>query len=154
MSDIDLDLGAGEVHALVGANGAGKSTLARIVCGLVAPDGGRMTLAGRPTPRATSVTPKRPACRSSSRSSTSSARSSVAENLFLNRLPQSARLRPLRAGCYAEAERALATVGLDDLDPRTPVGQLGVGQQQLVEIAAALCAAVPRARSSTSRPPR
>ena len=46
LADVDLDLAAGEVHALMGANGAGKSTLSKIVSGLVAADTGAMHLAG------------------------------------------------------------------------------------------------------------
>jgi ribose transport system ATP-binding protein len=62
----------------------------------------------------------------------------VAENLFLDRLPQSG---PLRFGWIdrtrlrAEARAAMAQVGLDAIDPDTLVGELGIGHQQLVEIA-------------------
>ena len=40
LSDVDLDVAAGEAHALVGENGAGKSTLLGILAGVVAPDAG------------------------------------------------------------------------------------------------------------------
>jgi ribose transport system ATP-binding protein len=62
---------------------------------------------------------------------------SVAENLFLSELPHRFGFLSSRT-LDARAAHALAAVGLTGLDPRTPVSRLGVGQQQLVEIAAAL----------------
>ena len=46
--DINLDVGPGEIHALLGENGAGKSTLMNILYGLAAPDEGEILLNGQP----------------------------------------------------------------------------------------------------------
>jgi ribose transport system ATP-binding protein len=55
LSDVDIDIHAGEVHGLVGANGAGKSTLIRCLAGVTTPDEGVISLDGAPvtlgTPR-------------------------------------------------------------------------------------------------------
>lgn len=137
LANFDFELRPGEVHALVGANGAGKSTFARILAGLVIPDAGQMRLAGQPyAPRG-----KREAERAGVvmvlQELNLIGTLTVAENLMLDRLPQ-------RAGwvrypeLHAHARAALARVGLADVAPDTPAGQLGVGQQQLVEIARAL----------------
>jgi branched-chain amino acid transport system ATP-binding protein len=46
LRDVDLEIGAGEIVAVVGANGAGKSTLLRTVAGLLAPTAGRIVFDG------------------------------------------------------------------------------------------------------------
>jgi ABC-2 type transport system ATP-binding protein len=48
VSGIDLDVPAGEIHALVGLNGAGKTTLMRLLLGMLRPDSGTVTINGRP----------------------------------------------------------------------------------------------------------
>ena len=134
---ISLDLQPGEVHALVGENGAGKSTLCRIVAGLVAPEAGEMTLRGQPfAPRS-----RREAAARGVRMATQElalvGTLSVAENLMLTELP--ARLGWIDRDALRAAARArLERVGLGALDPDRPAATLGIAQQQLLEIAAAL----------------
>jgi ribose transport system ATP-binding protein len=137
LQDVDLDLRAGEVHALMGENGAGKSTLSRILTGLTTPDAGTMSLAGAPfAPRS-----RREAQRAGVQIVLQELHLvptlSVAENLFLTDLP---RRGPLidRDALAARAREALDALGLDALDPWTPVSRLGIGRQQLVALAAAL----------------
>src|SRR5207302_5738879 len=131
-----FELQRGEVHALIGSNGAGKSTFARILCGLTTADAGEIHFAGLPhAPRS-----KREAEHAGivmvlqELNVIGSLR--VAENIFLSRLPRRAGF--VRFGQLRKmAREALARVGLEELEPTTPARQLGVGQQQLVEIAGA-----------------
>jgi ribose transport system ATP-binding protein len=137
LSGIDLDLRAGEAIALVGANGAGKSTLARIVCGLARPDAGTLALGGVPFAPVRKADAERAGVQIVQQELTVVPTLSVAENLFLARLPRRRGLVD-RARLRADARAALDAVGLADVDPDAPAGRLGVGHQQLVEIAGAL----------------
>jgi ribose transport system ATP-binding protein len=134
---IDLDVRAGEVHALVGANGAGKSTLARIVAGLLRPDAGAMELDGQPYAPASRRAAGDAGVQIVHQELNLLPTLTVGENLLLGKWPTRAGLIDRRR-VRAEAAAALARLGLDDLDPDTPLGSVGIGHQQLVEIAAAL----------------
>ncbi len=137
LADVDLDLAPGEIHALMGANGAGKSTLAKIVSGLVAPDTGTMALAGAAHRPRTRREAQRAGVQIVLQEPNLVPTLSVAENLFLADLPRRAGVVATRV-LRAQAIDALRAVGLDALDPDVPAGRLGVGQQQLVALAAAL----------------
>jgi ribose transport system ATP-binding protein len=137
LQDVDLDILPGEVHALMGANGAGKSTLARIISGLVRPDSGTMTLQGDAYHPQKKSEAEAHGVQIVQQELTLIPTLSVGANLFLSRLP--AWWGVVRGGrLRAQAREALAAVGLEALDPATPCGRLGVGEQQLVEIARAL----------------
>lgn len=138
LEGIEFGVREGEIHALVGANGAGKSTLARIICGLTTPEGGRMTLGGQPYAPARKAEGQRRGVHMVMQELSLVGTLSVAENLFLGRMP--CRSGVIRYETMREAAReALAAVGLrGTVDPRAPVATLGVGRQQLVEIAATL----------------
>src|SRR3984957_5433296 len=138
LSDVTLSLRAGEVLALTGENGAGKSTLSKIIGGLVDPTTGTMRLGGSAYAPASRSAAEALGVRMVMQELNLLPTLSVAENLFLNRLPQSG---PLRLGWIdrrklrEDAREAMAQVGLEAIDPDTLVGELGIGHQQMVEIA-------------------
>ncbi len=134
---VNLDVRAGEVHALVGENGAGKSTLAKIIAGLVRPDSGTMVLEGRPFSPTSKSDGEKLGVRLVMQELNLVPTLTVAENIFFDTIPH--RFGWVDYGrLNARAHGAMAEVGLADLDPACPVGALGVGQQQLVEIARGL----------------
>ncbi len=138
LDNVTLRVEEGEIHALVGENGAGKSTLMKVLSG-VYPHGsydGVIHYAGTEA-RFRSITD-------------SEAKGviiihqelalvpllSIAENLFLGNERASNGVINWRE-TFARTEELLAKVGLHDA-PSTLVGKIGVGKQQLVEIAKAL----------------
>lgn len=123
LDGVDLDVAAGEVHALIGENGAGKSTLMNIVAGALPPDAGTMTLADTPA----LVHQELALC----------PHLSVAENMLMG-------LEPSRWGwldrqrLVARAAALLEEFGRAEIDPRARTGNLSLADQQVVEICRAL----------------
>ncbi|HEY8590179.1 MAG TPA: sugar ABC transporter ATP-binding protein [Naasia sp.] len=133
LQDVNLEVRAGEVHAIVGENGAGKSTLMKILAGFYQPDSGEIEIGGEPvghwTPREAidrgigmiyqelNLVPDL----------------SVAENISLGGMPK----RGPFVDYPAVTARAKAVLDeLDaDIDPGARLGNLSISQQQLVEIA-------------------
>ncbi|MGV6394140.1 sugar ABC transporter ATP-binding protein [Pseudomonas caspiana] len=134
LGDIDLTLMPGEVLALTGENGAGKSTLSKIIGGLEQATTGQMQFQGKAYQPGSRRQAERLGVRMVMQELNLLPTLSVAENLYLDNLPQRAgwinrkRLRE-------DAIQAMAQVGLEAIDPDTPVSELGIGHQQMVEIA-------------------
>jgi len=134
---VSLELRAGEIHAIIGVNGAGKSTLCRMIAGLIPTSGGGMYLAGRPYAPKNKAEAERAGVQIVQQELNLIPTLSVAENVMLNRLP-------CLLGCInyrqlkLEARKALDRIGLTEVAPEVLAGLLGVGQQQMVEIAASL----------------
>lgn len=138
LDDVSLELRRGEVHALCGENGAGKSTLIKILCGYY-PAGsfrGVVRLEGRVVQFHDIHDAERSGIALIAQELALAPEMSVEDNLFLGREPVRRGLLDRRA-LRTEARRALERVGLD-VDPARLVRELGVGQQQMVEIAKAL----------------
>ncbi len=137
LQDVDFDLAAGEIHGLVGENGAGKSTLMKIIAGVHAEYEGTMRLEGA-TVRFTSPRDARAAGIGMVHQELSAVRAlSVAENVYMGAQPLNrfglVDWRAMRRG----AREHLQSLGVD-IDPRTAMGALPVGLQQLVELSRVL----------------
>ncbi len=133
---VDLDIRAGEVHALVGENGAGKSTLMRIAAGIVAPDEARMMFSGRAYSPRTPSDALRAGIAMVHQELSLAPDLTVAENILAGREP--------RRGMFVDRrrlfERAAAMLGefCPGIDPRALAGTLGMGYGQVVEVVKAL----------------
>ena len=137
LNGVNLEVRAGEVHALVGENGAGKSTLMHILAGVHQPDEGRIDLDGK----ANVILANEHAAQQCGVAIVFQERSlfsslSVAENIFAGRQPVMwGRIK--RKQLYQDTALLLREVGLA-CDPKTPLSELSAAQQQMVEIAKAL----------------
>ncbi|HYZ21874.1 MAG TPA: sugar ABC transporter ATP-binding protein [Rhodopila sp.] len=134
---VDFTLAAGEIHGLVGENGAGKSTLMKIIAGVHTTYSGEMHVAGRLVRFASPRDAREAGVGMVHQELAIMPELTVAENVHLGAAPTT------RAGLIdwarmnRDAARHLASLGLD-IDPRTRMGSLSLGLQQLVEIARVL----------------
>src|SRR5919199_3628420 len=138
LDGVTFDLYAGEIHALVGENGAGKSTLMKVLGGVYPyPSyGGEIRINGE-VQRFANIRQAEAAGIAVVYQELSLVKDmTVGENIFLGREPRRFGI-VLWEELYCRAHTLLKELHLD-IDPRTPVRNLGIGQQQLVEIAKAL----------------
>jgi ribose transport system ATP-binding protein len=137
LDDVSITLRSGRLTALLGENGAGKSTLMNVIAGVTTADAGEVTLAGETLHFSNPGEARDAGIAMIFQELNLVPNLSVAENIYLGREPLT-RLGLIDfAKMYRDATGLLERLGLN-LDPATPLGQLRVGQQQLVEIARAI----------------
>ncbi|MDW5593579.1 sugar ABC transporter ATP-binding protein [Conexibacter stalactiti] len=139
LSDVDLVLHAGEIHALVGHNGAGKSTLVKILTG-VHPSGsytGTVRVDGAPVAFASPAAARDQGVAYVPQEIQVVEQLSVAENLFVGQTGLETAPRVSFRELRRRAGELLGRLEIP-LDPRAPVAALSATQRQLVMIARAL----------------
>ncbi len=127
----------GEVHALIGENGAGKSTLMKILSGALQPDRGSIRIRGRAARVHSPHHALQLGISSVYQQSALVLDLTVAENIFLGRLPKTKRGLVDWKTLYREANVLLEDLQLN-LDVRRPVRELDTASRQVTEIARAL----------------
>jgi general nucleoside transport system ATP-binding protein len=135
LAGVDLDVEAGQVHAVLGENGAGKSTLMHVVYGLVVPDAGTMAWEGRPVQLRSPREAIALGIGLVAQHFHLVERHTVLENLALG-FPGAPAWRPTRA-VLPQLEAAAERYGLA-LDPHAVVRDLSPGERQRVELVKAL----------------
>ncbi|MCI8505459.1 MAG: sugar ABC transporter ATP-binding protein [Lachnospiraceae bacterium] len=136
LDNVQFELRAGEVMALLGENGAGKSTLMKILSGVYTRDGGTVRIFGQ---EYGDMTPKQAQAAGVAiihQELNMCRHLSVAENMFLGR-EMKGKVALNNAKMEEEAGRILNELKID-ISPRQIVGDLPVSKQQMVEIAKAL----------------
>ena len=138
LSDVQFELMAGEIHALMGENGAGKSTLMKILAGVYVKDSGEILYNGDPVSFASPRAAQAKGIGIIHQELQLMNHLTVAQNIFIGREPRG------RSGVLLDEDKLnrQAREILDHmnlrLDPRAIVGGLTVAKQQMVEIAKAL----------------
>jgi ABC-type sugar transport system ATPase subunit len=133
---VSLQIERGECHALMGENGAGKSTLGKILSGVYTADSGRLLLNGKEIAPADPLSARRLGIAMIHQELAFCPNLTIAENLCLGELPR-------RGGFLQRSEmKQRARQMLDeieaDFDPEWPIAELTTGQEQMVQIAAAI----------------
>ena len=138
LEKVQFELLAGEVHALVGENGAGKSTLMKVLSGIYPRDEGEIIVAGRTVEIASPRAAQSLGIGIVHQELNLMNHLSAAQNIFIGREPRRGLGLFLDEDALNEqANRIFERMNLH-LDPRTPVSELTVAKQQMVEIAKAL----------------
>ncbi len=138
LDGVSFELHKGEIHALVGENGAGKSTLMKVLAGVYPHPqyGGQILIEGNEQKFASVRDAEKAGIAVIFQELSLVKEMSVGENIFLGREPR--KFGVIRwEELFRRARHLLNDLHLP-IDPRTPIRNLGIGQQQLIEIAKAL----------------
>ncbi|CUW96132.1 MULTISPECIES: sugar ABC transporter ATP-binding protein [Rhizobium/Agrobacterium group] len=136
LKDIEIDVRAGEVHAIIGENGAGKSTLMKLLAGNEKPSGGEIRVDGDPVTLSGPVDAEHRGIVLVHQEILLAPDLTVAQNIYLGRELRKGPVvddRAMRDG----ARRAITELG-GVIDPDAIVGSLSIAQRQLVQIARVL----------------
>jgi ABC-type sugar transport system ATPase subunit len=136
LDDVSFAVERGSCHALMGENGAGKSTLGKILAGVYRADGGELRLEGQPIHPTDPLHARRLGIAMVHQELAFCPNLSIAENLCLGDMPSKAGWLD-QGAMRVRARSMLAEIGAE-FDVDRPIGELTTGQEQLVQIAAAV----------------
>ncbi len=137
LENVSFSIRQGEVHAVVGENGAGKSTFMKILAGVHQPDGGRILLRGKPVTIGDALDARRQGISIVFQELNLFPHLTATANVFVNReLVSRHGLLDERAMTEA-THRVFDAMGIQ-VSPHAKIGELSVGDKQLVEIARTL----------------
>ena len=137
LKGVHFDLKYGEIHALVGENGAGKSTLMKVLTGIHQADGGSITYLGSPYSVKNIGESQHLGISMIHQELNMMNHLTVAQNIFIGREPMAGKAFIKDGDMIEEAEKLFERIGIK-IDPRTTLGNLTVGKQQMIEIAKAI----------------
>ncbi|OYR19351.1 sugar ABC transporter ATP-binding protein [Brucella thiophenivorans] len=136
LKGVNFEIRRGQVTTLFGENGAGKSTLMKVLSGVIQPTSGTIILDGEPVTFNSASEARDRGISIIHQELSLATNMNVRDNIFMGR-----EIRGASGVNFAEEERLtreLLAELEEDIDPLTPVEELRLGQQQVVEIARAL----------------
>ena len=136
LQNVDLQLKAGEVHALLGENGAGKSTLIKVLGGIYHAEEGEIIIDGQKVNIDGVVAARQAGISIVHQELVLVPYMTVAENIFLGREPGT-KMNVDRKKMVEDAQKLLDTYEMN-IDANTLVERLTIAQQQMVEIVKAI----------------
>ena len=137
LSDVNLTVRKGTIHALMGENGAGKSTLMKILDGIYTPDSGQITFRGQPVTIDTTHTALKLGISMIHQELSPIPYMTVAENIFLGREPLSRYGLIDKRKLNADTRALLNRLEID-INPTSMMKDLSVANTQMVEISKAI----------------
>ena len=137
LSEVNLEVRAGEIHALLGGNGAGKSTILKILRGVFAPTSGVIEVNGVTLSAHTPDESKRAGIAMIFQEMSLVPTLNVAQNVFLNQEIKTAAGFIDDREAISRARELFKSLDVD-VDPYALAGELGAGQRQLTEIVKAI----------------
>ena len=138
LKSMSIQIRPGEIHGLIGENGAGKSTLIKVLTGVNIPEEGEIYVSGERMSFRNPVKAREQGIACVYQELNIVPQLPVVDNIFIGRAIRG------RGGLldyktmHAEAKKALSELGHDEIDTRVQCGKLGIGLQQMVEIAKAV----------------
>ncbi|MCL1811985.1 MAG: sugar ABC transporter ATP-binding protein [Treponema sp.] len=137
LDDVDLSIGKGEIHCLVGENGSGKSTLIKIIGGIHRPDSGTITINGIELKNINAIESIRTGVQIIYQDLSLFPNMTVAENIAMNQMLELNNKVINWKQMYREAKKALEEIG-EEIDLYERVENLSIARRQIVAISRAL----------------
>lgn len=138
MRDMHIQIRPGEIHGLIGENGAGKSTLIKVLTGVYVPEEGEIYVDGKRQSFRNPVQAREAGIACVYQELNIVKMLPVVDNVFMGRrITNKFGLLDYHR-MHEEAGRALSSLGHAEIDTRMECSKLGIGQQQMVEIAKAI----------------
>ena len=138
LNQVDFDLAAGEVHAIVGENGAGKSTLMKIIAGVYTKDSGRILIDGKEQELGNVDTSREFGISMIYQELENIQKLTVAENIFLGKLPKGNIPGFVNFRQLVEDTAEVLDEFDIDIDPNVKLSKITTAEQQFIEIIKAI----------------